>query len=294
MAETKVKNSYIWDVLWAILIVAAVFAGVRKLQPPKPDFSWRIVCMDGHRSGMQNVTADNVAEALGTFTDDGYVSPAGVVYPVDSPMAHVAAEVMEVQPKLAALKKVVGHCARMMMNDRDNPDLPLGNLVADVLRESGSAYFKVPMDFAVINFGGIRVPMPEGAVTLDDITSMFPFKNYMCYAKMKGADLAKLLDVLAGQAAFQAISGAKVLVKAHKVESATVGGEPIDPERIYNVTTIDFLLDGGDGIKIGALSQDVVLSHVLIKDVMLSYISALEAKGEVIDSAADGRVVMED
>ena len=85
-----------------------------------------------------------------------------------------------------------------------------------------------------------------------------------------------------------------MLVKAHKVESAFIGGEPIDPERIYNVTTIDFLLDGGDGIKIGALAQDVVLSHVLIKDAMLSYVEGMEKEGKVIDSAADGRVVMED
>lgn len=294
MAETKVKNSYIWDVLWAILIVAAVFAGVRKMQPPKPDFQWRIVCMDGHRSGVQCVNADNVDTALGTFTDDGYLSPAGVLYPFDSPMAKVASEVMEAQPKLAALKQVIGHCAHMMMNDRDNPDLPLGNLVADVLRSAGSTHFKVPMDFAVTNFGGIRVPMPEGAVTLDDITSMFPFKNYMCYVKMKGSGLSALLDTLATKPAFQATSGAVVKVKGHKVESALVGGEPIDPERIYNVTTIDFLLDGGDGINIGAQAIDVELSHVLIKDVMLSYVKSMEAQGKIIDSASDGRVVMED
>jgi len=294
MAETKVKNSYIWDVLWAILIVAAVFAGVRKMQAPKPSVAWQIVCMDGHRSGVQAVNADNVSTALGAFNYEGYVSPAGVVYPVDSPMAKVAAQVMEVQPRLAVLKQVIGHSARMMMNDRDNPDLPLGNLVADVLRASGSAHFKVPMDFAVTNFGGIRVPMPEGAVTLDDIASMFPFKNYMCYVKMKGSELSALMDTLATKPAFQATSGAVVKVKDHKVESVTVGGEPIDPERIYNVTTIDFLLDGGDGIRIGAMAQDVELTHVLIKDVMLSYVKDMEAQGKVIDSAADGRVVMED
>ena len=96
---------------------------------------------------------------------------------------------MEVQPRLAPLKVVIGHSARMMMNDRDNPDLPLGNLFADVLRDYASRYFKVPMDFAITNFGGIRVPMPEGAVTMEDISSMFPFKNYLCYVKMKGSAL---------------------------------------------------------------------------------------------------------
>ena len=52
--------------------------------------------------------------------------------------------------------------------------------VADALRAKAADYFQMPVEFALTNYGGIRIPMPEGAVTLDDIESMFPFKNYMC------------------------------------------------------------------------------------------------------------------
>ena len=250
--------------------------------------------MDGHRSGVVSLTAENIETGLGHFTDSSYVMPSGASFALDSPAAQVARALMKVQPEMAPLKKVIGHSARMMMNDRDNPDLPLGDLFADVLRAYGSKYFGVPMDFAITNFGGIRVPMPEGAVTLEDITSMFPFKNYVCYCKIKGDNLTRLFQQLAGTKAFQATSGATIRVKAHELESALIGGEPIDPERIYNVTTIDFLLDGGDGIRIGALSEDVQLSHVLLKDVMLDYIESMEAQGKVIDAQSDGRVIMED
>ena len=73
-----------------------------------------------------------------------------------------------------------------------------------------------------------------------------------------------------------------------------VGGEPIDPKRLYNVATIDFLLDGGDNLRIGALSEDVKLTHVLLKEVMLDYVEGMEAQGKIIDAASDGRVIMED
>ena len=139
-----------------------------------------------------------------------------------------------------------------------------------------------------------RVPMPEGAVILDDIEAMFPFKNYMCYAKVRGSNLQRLLEQLAKTQAFQAVSGCKVKVKAHELVEAEVGGEPIDPNRLYNVTTIDFLLSGGDGIAIGALAEDVVLTDVLVKDVMLEYFQKMEAEGKVIDGQKDGRVIMED
>jgi len=259
-----------------------------------PKVQWRSVPMDGHRSGAECLTAENIDTGLGRFTDSSYVMPSGATFALASPSAQVARALMAVQPHMAPLKKVVGHSARMMMNLRDNPDLPLGNLFADVLRAYGTRYFGVPMDFAITNFGGIRVPMPEGAVTLEDISSMFPFKNYLCYCKIRGSELQKLFEQLAGTKAFQATSGATVRVKAHKLESVLVGGEPIDPKRLYNVATIDFLLDGGDNLRIGALSEDVKLTHVLLKEVMLDYVEGMEAQGKIIDAASDGRVIMED
>ena len=274
------------------IVLAAAVAVVATACAPKIDY--RLVPMDGHRAGAQPVTVENQDTALGTFDDDRYVTPSGLTFDEDSPVAEVAEALMEVQPRLVSLKTVVGHSAGEYLNLRTDPDLPLGNLFADALRAYGSELFKVPMDFAVTNFGGIRVPMPKGAVTMEDISSMFPFKNYVCYVKMKGSALTELFEQLAGTKAFQATSGATIRVKDHKLVSALVGGEPIDPGRTYNVTTIDFLLDGGDKLNIGALAEDVTLSTVLLKEVMLWYVKGKEAKGEIIEAKADGRVIMED
>jgi len=297
MAENEVKknkNKEIWYFAWALIIVGALVATTQALQPKGPEFEWRRVAMDGHFSGVKPLTASNLDVALGAFPDSAYVTPSGATYDKKTPMYAEASLVLLAQSKMAEKKKVIGHSARMMMNDRDNPDLPLGNLLADQLRAYASKYFKRPIDFAISNFGGIRVPMPEGEILQDDIESMFPFKNYLCLVKMKGENLTKLLEQLAGTKAFQPISGATVRVKDHKLESALVGGKPIDPQRVYNVASIDFLLDGGDQLRLGALAEDVVLTHVLLKEVMLDYVKDCEAKGIVIDSKADGRVVMED
>ena len=286
MVKNEIKRCVIPGLTGYLALLLLVSCG--------PRFEWQPVPMDGHRSGVKPITSENVETGLGVFTDSTFVLPSGAVYATDSDVAEVASILMEVQPRMAPLKVVIGHSARMMMNDRDNPDLPLGNLVADVLRDYGSKYAKVPMDFAVVNFGGIRVPMPEGAVTLEDISSMFPFKNYLAWCKVRGDQLSQLMADLAATPSFMAVSGAQVRVKAHQVESALVGGKPIDPSKLYNVATLDFLLDGGDKMRIGALSEKVTLSHVLIKEVMLSYVESMEAAGGIIDSAADGRVIMED
>lgn len=294
VAETKVRNRQLWYIAWALIIVGALMAGLQAIQNQGPKISWRYVPMDGHRIQSAPVNASNIPQALGVFEGDAYVAPSGARYAPDSPVAEVARELIDAQSTLAPLKIVIGHSSEMLLNLRTDPDLPLGNLVADALRDYGSRYFKVPMDFAITNFGGIRIPMPEGDVTLEDIDSMFPFKNYVCWCKMTGASLLRLFNQLALTQAFQAISGATVRVKDHKVESALIGGKEIDPARVYNVTTIDFLLDGGDQLNIGALSEDVVLTHVLLRDVMLDYVRGCEARGEKVSGRADGRVIMED
>ena len=278
------------EMVKAKLTALCLLAAVSCSQGPRME--WKRVPMDGSRTGVVPVTAENVDTALGTFEDD-YIAPNGRHF-TEGATPEVAALLMDVQPKMGHLKEVVGHSARLLVNIRTEPDLPLGNIVADALREKGSSYFKVPMDFAISNYGGIRNPLPEGAILMDDVEAMFPFKNYMCYAKVRGSNLQRLLEQLAKTQAFQAVSGCKVKVKAHELVEAEVGGEPIDPNRLYNVTTIDFLLSGGDGIAIGALAEDVVLTDVLVKDVMLEYFQKMEAEGKIIDGQKDGRVIMED
>lgn len=258
-----------------------------------PRMEWTRVPMDGSRTGVVPVNAENVDTALGAFEDDAYVAPNGRRF-TGGATPEVAAMLMEVQPRMAHLKEVVGHSARMMENLRTVPDLPLADFVADALRAKATDYFGKPIDFAVTNYGGIRIPMPEGAVILDDIEAMFPFKNYMCYAAVRGSNLRRLLEQLAKTEAFQAVSGCRVKVKAHELVEAEIGGEPIDPKRLYHVATIDFLLSGGDQIAIGALAEDVILSPVLVRDVMLEHIKAMEAEGKIIDVQKDGRVIMED
>lgn len=290
MAKNEVK--FWWWFLAVALVYTGVFLATRAAS--NQQMEWRVVSMDGHRSGAQPVNLTNVDEALGVFTDDAYVSPAGVSYPADSPIAGVALALMDAQHQLAPLKVVVGHSDAMYENLRTNPDLPLADMFVDALRAYGSHYFKVPMDFAITNFGGIRAPLPEGTITMDDVGSIFPFKNYMCYVRMKGKNLQKLLEQLAGTKAFQPVSGVQVRVKNHQLESVLIGGKPIEPERVYNVTTIDFLLDGGDKINIGALAESVQLSPVLLKEVLLDYVQACEARGELVHAEADGRVIMEE
>ncbi|MBP5636168.1 MAG: 5'-nucleotidase C-terminal domain-containing protein [Bacteroidales bacterium] len=253
-------------------LITALFLMIYYSVPPRPqsaerDITWHKVKMDGSRS--KRVFADTSATAAAVQL------------------------LKDCEPGMAKYKEVIAHSAGQYDNPRNQCDLPLGNLMADIMRERGTREFGVKMDVAICNYGGIRIPMPQGPVTLGDIHAMFPFDNVIAYVKITGEELTRLMEQLAKTEAFQPVSGVRVKVKDHALKEFTVGGKPVNPKKIYNMTTVDFLLTGGDQLYIGAMATDVVMSEVTMRDMMLDYVKAREAKHQKITAFADGRVVME-
>jgi len=149
------------------------------------------------------------------------------------------------------------------------------------------------VDVAITNFGGIRIDIPQGDVLKDDIESMLPFNNYLCYLKLKGSDLLYWFNYMA-QTKPQCISGAKLVVKDGKLESATIDGKPIDANKYYGVATIDFLLDGGDGLKLARNAADYIQTDVKIGSAVLEDICRLTAEGKPFEYHKDGRYVVKE
>lgn len=282
MVKTELKT---------LLLALAAGALVSCQQPKEPSLSWHRVLMDGSRTGVLPVTADNLETALGTFDGETYVAPNGARF-AEGATPEVAAAVMEVQPRLLHLKQVIGYAPETMC--LETPECGLSNWFVDELRAAGERLFKVKMDFAITNFGGIRTDLPSGPIILNDIESMFPFKNHVVYARVPGKELRRLFDFLATTETFQCISGARAVVHDGKIVSVEIGGKPIDDKRIYNVTTIDFLLTGGDKIAIGAMAKSLKFSDYLLKDMMIDACKRLTAEGKNIEYSKDGRVIVED
>ena len=256
----------------------------------KSGMTWEKVAIDGHRTGVTAPTADNVNEAIGvvdTLTG-AYTAPNGKVF-TDGCTPEVAALLINAQPAMAEVKEVIAFSNKAM--EAHAPESELSNFVVDFLRAETARLVKKPVDFAITNFGGIRVDMPEGDVTLDDIRSMFPFNNKLCYVELKGEDLYNLINQLA-ERRIQCVSGVKMVVCNHKLESVEVGDKPIDPKKYYGVATVDFLLDGGDSLFVAKNARKLVMTDAIIGKSIEAYIRNLTAEGKAIDYSTDGRVVV--
>lgn len=127
----------------------------------------------------------------------------------------------------------------------------MGDLTADSLR------WLTGSDVGLINGGVFRASIPIGDVDVGDIYASIPFENFVGVKMVDGATLFEAvehgLSGLPGAAgSFPQISGVEVVYDASaepgsRVVSVTVGGSPLDPDMVYTVASIGYVLDGGDG-----------------------------------------------
>ena len=249
-------------------------------------FSWERHTMKGTRTGVQASSAKDVAQKMGTYKDGVYTSPNGRVFS-EGATPKAAKLMLDAQPIMADVKTVVGYCPEGMV--RKYPECELSDWFIDVLMAAAEKKAGKKGSFGLTNFGGIRVDMPQGDVWKDDIFSMFPFRNNLCYLEIPGWGIRKILDQLAATS-WQVVGGGKFVVQDKKLVSAEIGGEPLDDNKTYGVATISFLLNGGDGLNMAADATHVTIFPEYILDVMYPYVLELTAAGKPIEYRKDGRI----
>ena len=214
-----------------------------------------------------------------------------IVDPAADQVLEIAAENRPVvaaageQPDIAALvrryseatapvaTRVVGQLEGSLESTGRDTDSPLGNLVADAQLAATRDPAKGGADLAFINSGGVRTrfaPAADGSVTYGQIFALQPFGNSLVVLEMTGADLKRLLEQQFTAASPATIAQSLLIPSAgftfaydrsrpfgERIVSAALGGQPIDPARIYRVTVNNFLASGGDGFSVLAGARPV-------------------------------------
>ncbi len=261
------------------LLAAAAILAAASSYAQGPVISWSADPIDGHRTGVTASTADNVEEAMGYVKGRTYYAPNGKKFRKGT-VRKVASLMLGAQPAMADVKKVVGYSTRVMV--RKKPECELYDWFIDELMRATADSTGKKIDIGIANRGGIRIDMPAGEILCDDIQSMFPFKNNLCYVALHGRDVRAILDQMAATS-FQILGGVKVVAKNGKIVSATVNGEPLDDDKVYGVATINFLLDGGDGYSIGKNAIETIFCNGWLYDTMIAYVKSLTAAGKPVE-----------
>ncbi len=279
MVETEI------DMKKLFLICSLALAG---LAASAQEYEWMPVEMKGERTGCVAPMKDNVPEAVGVIKGGKYFAPSGKVYKKNSIVGKTARIVLDAQPEMARVKEVIGYSTNAMV--ADYPESALSNWFIDLLMDATEKLAGKKVDIGITNFRGIRVDMPQGNIILDDMLSMFPFRNQLVYVEQTGKQIRKILEGMAADR-FQVLGGVRVVAKDGELVSAEIGGEPIDDEKVYGLATISFLLGGGDGLALEHDAVSVTVFHdVDIIDAVLEHVNAETAAGRPIEYKTDGRV----
>ena len=202
------------------------------------------------------------------------------------------------------MSSVLGRAAHDM--PRFRPQSPLGNFTSDVLREMGEEYTGKKIDVGIMNVGGLRNDLYAGDIRLGDIYRIFPFENTLTILDLKGKYLEETIHQIEKKR-LEAISGMQITLRVkhepstdneiHETVTATdikVNGEPIDPERIYRIATIDYLAEGNDGLLALTKAQRNRNTGILLRNLMVDYIQKKHKEGIAINGALDDRVIVID
>ncbi len=140
------------------------------------------------------------------------------------------------------------------------------------------------VDFTILNKGGLRRSLPK-TITEGQIKTLMPFNNRIQVIDIKGSELIPAFRQMANIGGNGVSKG--VVVKYRKsqtagekpeIESITINGQTLDPEKTYRVATIDYLAGGGDYMPTLANHKLVKESEDVLYNDVLKYIRSFKNK----------------
>ena len=187
------------------------------------------------------------------------------------------------------LDKVIGTLKNDLPHDTNTMQVsPMGQFVTKILAEAGGT------QIAIMNGGGIRIGFEKGPITMGLMYELLPFDNTLVTLKLSGAELKKIVEhglypeeFRPGQFYGLKVWHDKNLKKGQRITSMRLlDGTLIEDSKIYTVSTLDFLITGGDKYDFSK-ATNVVDSNIPVRDLIADYI---EKKQEITYTYVDSLV----
>lgn len=232
--------------------------------------------------------------ALGLFSCSRALQPSKVSYQdyrITASDAQDSAMLALVRPYRdsveLSMNEVVGTAAATL--EKKQPSGSLGNFMTDAVLAMASHRFNMPVDMAIINYGGIRsMQLAKGAVTRGKVFELMPFDNLLVLQKLTGAQVQHLCDYIAAQGGWP-IAGASFTIQNKKAVDIWVGGKPLQQDKVYTLANSDYVANGGDdAFFLKPIPQ--LNSGYLIRDALLDYIRSLQQQGKPIAENNENRI----
>jgi 2',3'-cyclic-nucleotide 2'-phosphodiesterase (5'-nucleotidase family) len=172
---------------------------------------------------------------------------------------------------------------------KGSPESTLGNWLADLLHKQVEEKYKKPIDFTVLNLGGLRVPsLPEGNITKGNIFELLPFENALCLVEMDSAQVVQLILHITKKGGWP-ISHARYVIYNLKVKDFKINGYPLTGNKKYTIAMPDYIANGGDNTPIVKELTKINL-QLLLREATIDYIT--KQKMKPMSAEFDDRIIV--
>lgn len=174
--------------------------------------------------------------------------------------------------------------------NKAKPNCNLGNWMCDVLKEEAELLFEREVDFAIQNYGGIRIPtLAKGDVTKSKIFELMPFDNTLILAEFDSIHVQKLCNRIADYGGWPISDGLSFKMQDSIAVDILVSGKTLKAGTKYQVALPDYIANGGDQCDFLA---DIKLdnSNVYIREILISNIERHTSNGEIIKADPTHRI----
>ena len=188
----------------------------------------------------------------------------------------------------AAMGEVVGELSAPLTRSRGLFTSVPTAWVADVIRARTGA------DVGIHNRGGTRSDLAAGPVTRRELFELLPFGNDVVTVTLTGAELEAVVRGSVEGTAYSGLDygGLVAFVREGgggvELVRVEVGGEPLELERDYRVSTNSFLASGGDRLPAFTAGRDRTTDPILLRELAEQ---AFRCAGTV-DPPGDERIVL--
>ncbi len=184
------------------------------------------------------------------------------------------------------MNEVVARSEKML--EKAQPESTLGNFVADIIAQQAAKVSNKNIDLAFMNYGGLRIAnLPEGEWTKGLIFELLPFDNAIVVVELTGAELNELLDFIAQKGGLPINTALRSELKNGKLEKISLNNQPINPNQIYKIATIDYLANGGDNCKI-LIGKKRIETSLLLRDAVLNHLA--DNNKQIQTAKLEGRI----
>lgn len=186
------------------------------------------------------------------------------------------------------MKEVIGEVESRM--EKSKPESTLCNWVADAVMEMANSKVERPIDFAIQNYGGIRIgSFSPGPLTKEKVYELMPFDNLITIIDLPGPLVDSLLHRFARVGGWPVSKELRFEIKNGKPQNVSIGGTPFDLAKTYRVALPDYIANGGDRMDFlnGPLREDL---DYLVRDALIDHVVQQTRMARKVTGTLDGRI----